>query len=317
MDFSRLKAIHEQQAQEVKENKQRSEDAVALIELQETVVRSFSALVDYLDNKVSKTVVVNQLKDIGTPDALKVVDAVNELHGTLKTHENTDLTEITEVMRAILEESKKIPKDKVDVSIPEQKDYVAQFDSLTQAIKSVEKVVKEQKLVAEAPIVNVPETEVNIEAPDLKPLQTAIKDVVKAVKGIVIPEYKTDNTEVEKLLKKSNKLLTDLLDKPMGGYGGGGSSWVAVDTNGTPVPIQLTADGKVPVEAGATSTYQSFNDTTTDVNLVYLGKSVAGTATSAGAWQIKRYNKSAGTMTFADDITTFTKVWDDRTSFGY
>lgn len=69
--------------------------------------------------------------------------------------------------------------------------------------------------------------------------------------------------------------------------------------------------------SGESSVFQSFNDTTTDTNLVYLGKAVAGTATSSAAWQIKRYNKSAGTMTFADDITTFTKTWDSRTSYSY
>lgn len=70
-------------------------------------------------------------------------------------------------------------------------------------------------------------------------------------------------------------------------------------------------------QPGESIAYESRNDTTTDTNLVYLGKALPGSATSDAAWQIKRYNKSAGTMTFADDVTTFTKTWDSRTSYTY
>jgi len=88
----------------------------------------------------------------------------------------------------------------------------------------------------------------------------------------------------------------------------------------TPVPIEVdpsTGQLLVTSDAAAGAVYQSFNDTTTDTNLVYLGKAVAGTLATDAAWQIKRYNKSAGTMTFADDITTFTKQWSARTGYTY
>ena len=71
------------------------------------------------------------------------------------------------------------------------------------------------------------------------------------------------------------------------------------------------------VQPGESAAYESRNDTTSDTNLVYLGKALPGTATSDAGWQIKRYNKSAGHMSFADDATTFTKIWDNRTSYGY
>lgn len=88
----------------------------------------------------------------------------------------------------------------------------------------------------------------------------------------------------------------------------------------TPVPVEVdpsTGQMLVTFEVGASAVYQSFNDTTTDTNLVYLGKAVAGSDPTDAAWQIKRYNKSAGTMTFADDITTFTKQWSARTGYTY
>ena len=81
-----------------------------------------------------------------------------------------------------------------------------------------------------------------------------------------------------------------------------------------------STNGALEVNASVTIPevyYESRNDTTTDANLVYLGKAVPGSASSAAAWQIKRYNKSAGHMSFADDDTTFTKIWDDRTSYTY
>lgn len=65
------------------------------------------------------------------------------------------------------------------------------------------------------------------------------------------------------------------------------------------------------------ASYENRNDTTTDTNLVYLGKALPGSDVTDAAWQIKRYNKSTGHMSFADDVTTFTKQWSGRTTYGY
>lgn len=69
--------------------------------------------------------------------------------------------------------------------------------------------------------------------------------------------------------------------------------------------------------ANSASAYETRNDPLTDPNLIYLGKAAPGSATSSAVWQIKRYNKSAGHSSFADDETTFDKVWDDRTTYSY
>jgi hypothetical protein len=319
MEKSNLAKINEVNADKVLSEQRHQALIDSNTKVSSTVLSATTSLIRYLEGHTTKTQVVNQLKSINTPDALRVIPAIKDLHETIKKHENTDLSEITKVMKDVLEEAKKLPKELPKTEKQQFIDYSNQFKSLSEAVKAVEKVVKEQKLVAEAPIVNVPEANVNVEAPDLLPLQSSITDVVKAVEKIVIPEYKTDNKAVEKLIKDSNKLLKGILDKPVssGGGGGGGRATPYADSAGIPAFVTLTADGKVPVEAGATSTYQSFNDTTTDVNLVYLGKAVAGTDATDAAWQIKRYNKSAGTMTFADDITTFTKQWSARTGYTY
>ena len=89
------------------------------------------------------------------------------------------------------------------------------------------------------------------------------------------------------------------------------------DTLGLPSISIVNPDGSSIGSLSGSTAYEGRNDTTTDTNLVYLAKAIPGTATSDAAWQIKRYNKSAGHMSFADDATTFTKVWDDRTSYTY
>lgn len=233
-----------EQAKGVEQEARQFDNAISL---EETVVKSFQALVNYLDNKVSKTVVINQLEEIGTPDALKVVGAVESLHETLKTHENVDLSGLIEILQEVLVEAKKIPKETPKINIPKPIDNAKQLQAVEKAVKSLEKVVKAKKLVAEAPIVNVPETQVNVEKPDLSPIQKELKAVLEAVKAIVIPEPVFDTKPVEKELKKLQKLFDEFLDSVPTGGGSGGSSWTAVNSSGTPVPIQLDSDGKVPV----------------------------------------------------------------------
>lgn len=54
--------------------------------------------------------------------------------------------------------------------------------------------------------------------------------------------------------------------------------------------------------------------------IIYVGKAVAGTATSASTWQIFRLDESSTpdfTKLFADGVSTFTKVWDSRSGYTY
>jgi hypothetical protein len=204
LDLSKLAAINQQQQKDAIAEQRHAENQQVLKGTQESVYKSIDNLIKYLDNRVSKTQVVNQLREIGTPDALKVVDAVDQLHATLKTHKNTDLTEITSVMKQVLDEAKKIPKE-----LPKEKeqkfiDYSKYFTGLEKAMKSLEKAVKDQKLVAEAPIVNV-EPKVEVQKPDLKPLQDELREVVKSVK---------DNKPFEKVkAEQINTLIREEFDE--------------------------------------------------------------------------------------------------------
>lgn len=231
--------------------------------LEQAIYSVASEFAKYLDGKVTKTEVTNHLKSIGTPDALKVVDAVNQLHSTLKTHKNTDLSEVTTVMKSVLAEAKKIPKENPKF---ESVDYSKQFAGLTSAIKAVEKVVKEQKLIAKAPIVNVPEPKINVAPPNLVPLQGAMAEVAHAVKSLVIPENKPIDTKpLEKKLDTINKTLKDLPDKmPSGGFSGGGTGIPAFrNSAGNPDQPVINTDGSIPVSQSTPSALVSFITTVT------------------------------------------------------
>lgn len=307
MDLTRLKQINKDNLERQRREEERLQDKVAQLDLQETVVKSFGMLVDYLEGKVTKTVVVNQLKEIATPDALKVVDAVNSLHDTLKTKE-TDLSEVTGVLKSILDEAKSIPKKLPEHKEPKVIDYSGQFKNLQKTVEGLQKVVEKKNLEVTVQPQENPAPIVNVEKPDLEPVRKEITNVVKSVKGLVFPEYKTDNKEVEKLLRKSNKLLEELLDQPTGG-GGGGSSWTAVDENGTPVPL-TTVGGAITnasydLQVDDTGTY------------TYLGNALPGTATSASTWRIKRVVNATGVITHADGTANFNKTWDSRAGYSY
>lgn len=244
----------------------------------DTILSTTESLIRYMQGSISKVQLTNQLRSINTPDALKIIPSIEALHETLKLHKNTDLTEITAVMTAILDESKKLPKELPKTEKQQFIDYTKQFSALGDAVKAVEKVVKAQKLIAEAPIIKNAAPIVNVPKLDLAPLQGNIRDVVKAVEKIVIPEYKTDNKEVEGLLKKSNKLLKDLLDKPVGGGGGGGRATPYQDSGGIPAFVTLTAAGNVPVDIQDASI--TVTGSLTDAELRATAVPISGTITA-------------------------------------
>lgn len=261
MDLTRLNQIYEDNANKQSQAQEKLEKKLAHLDMQETVVKSFAMLLDYLEGNVAKTVVVNQIKDFTTrQDAEKYIQSIDSLHETLKTHKNTDITPLTEVMNRVLAEVKAIPKEKVELEIPEHEeiDYTDKLDALAKALDEVNATIKAQDLNVEAPVVNVDAPTVQVEAPDLKPLSKNLEKAFKtAISGIKYPELpKFDVSEVVKQQKKTNKLLEDL---PTGG-GGGGSSWTAVNESGVAQPLKVI-DGALQ-----TSPFAPNADITTDIS---------------------------------------------------
>lgn len=158
---------------------------------------------------------------------------------------------------------------------------------------------------ADAPVVNVasPSVDVKVDTKEIarmlkEDIPGAFREAIAMIPATEIPESVDRWDEVIDWLKSID---TASRMKPQ-------------------APTQLTVvnpDGSAIGSLSGSTEYESRNDTITDTNLVYLGKAVPGSLTSDGAWQIKRYNKSAGHMSFADDETTFTKQWSERTTYGY
>ena len=206
------------------------------------------------------------------------------------------LTDIRESLSAI--------KDKEDPETPDfSKPVVEAVSKLDKSLVSLIKSIDfNPKIKVDAPAVNV--TPPNV---DLKGVEKAVAGLSKtfkeAISSITIPE--NDDSAVVDGLKALGEQLASI------------DTAVRVKPQ-TPETIKVTnPDGSSIGSLSGSTYYESYTDTTTDVNLVYLGKATPGSATSDAAWQIKRYNKTTGQMSFADDITTFTKVWSDRTTYTY
>ena len=308
MDTQKLRDTYSANQDKALANQRHQDQVGAIDNVSSTVVKTIGEFAKYLDGKVTKTEVINQLKTIGTPDVKYVVQAVNNLHATLMTHKNTDLSEITAVMRSILNETSQIPK-----TLPTEKepiDYTDQLQSLGDAVKAIEQAVKDQNLVVEkqdAPTVNVT-------PPDLKPLHKDLTDVVTAVRQIVIPEFKYDNTEQVKLTTKTNKLLKDLLDKPASK--GGGRFIVSppyLDATGSPIAVTLN-NGGVP------TTKSNFaQKITVSGSNTYVAQAVIGSSQASAVWQVKCVNVTGGdtVITWANGDDKYDNVATDLTALSY
>ena len=316
--IQRIRQINEENALKQQEAKEHFELLDAQTQTQEVILKAVSSLISFISNNVGKTQVVNQLREIGTPDALKVVEAVDSLHETLKTHENTDITPLVTVMNSALDELKQIPK-----SFPEEKedkDYSKQFTALTEAVKAVEKVISAQELHVEAPVVNVPETQVNIDAPDLSPINKNLQAVEKAIKAIIIPEVPVfDTSNIVKEQKAQTKVLKEILDRPIGGItsysnggGGGGRATPYEDSNGIPAFVTLDS-GAIPVTSGGIASYQ-VNDIEEDVTSYF------GFSTTAGSWMIKALTDTSvsyATVSNNGTVTSYTDAWTNRATLTF
>jgi len=297
----------ENQAQELEQYKQRTAQLNAL---EDTVVQAFNALIRFMDGKTTKTEVVNQLTSISTPDIDKVVQALSKLDKDILTNK-LDLKPLEQGLNGLKRELSLIPKTLP--KIPEAKDAVkvTNLSEIKLDTSAVEKAIKGLKLVAEAPIINEKDV-------DLKPLQNIMTDMLKAInnqKPVEIPKFpeipKTDLTKVETKLDKSNKLLKEIVDKPVGGGGGGGNGTPYVDSTGRPVNVELDGNGNIPV-VFSSSTYKLILDETTTTSVTYVGKAALGSATSAAVWQIQKIDESSGLVITWGGTGAFDQVYDNR-----
>lgn len=217
---------------------------------EETIANGIGSLLDFMDKKISKTELINQLDTIKTPDVQKAVAAIEKLNKDVLGI-RFDTKPLTDALNSVKREITLIPSK---MPVPkEQKDSikVSNLEEVKLDTSELEKAIKalDLKVDVKAPIVNV-------EKPDLKPLQDILLDVLKAinkqkpVKTVEIsnfPEQKaTDLSKVEKKLDLSNKHLKTISEKRFGGGGGGGNGSPYVDGTGKIVNVELSS-GSIPV----------------------------------------------------------------------
>lgn len=69
------------------------------------------------------------------------------------------------------------------------------------------------------------------------------------------------------------------------------------------------------VSAGASGGPYDLNMDEASSTVLYVGEADPGTANSAAAWRIKKVTPTG--VSWADGVTTFTKIWDNRASYTY
>ena len=287
-----------------------------LSSLENSVVSTMRQLVKFLDGKTTKTEVVNQLKSVSTPDIDKVVDALNKLDSnTIKN--KLDLSPLQKCLETIEEKLDKLPTE-----YPEMPEGVEEVTVKNQIdLKPLEKAIKALEL--KSPDVNVASPTVKVDAPDLKPLQDSLLDIVKSVKAQKYPE--TDLSKVEKKLDEANKHLKKIVDKPVGGGGGGGGGTSFQNADGNLVYAELEADGSIPVTivagggGSSTTNYSTrIKEDSGNADITYIGNAALGASESDPVWQIKQLYSATGLdKTWCDGNDNFDNIWTNRESLSY
>lgn len=196
--------------------------------LELTIIQGFNHIVKFLDGKTTKTEIINQLKEIGTPDVLKVVSALEKVNKTIVT-KDIDLKPVLEALKGLQAEiatiEKKSPEFKQRESVK-----VENLDEIKLDTSKVVEAIKALKLKVDAPVINTEKT-------DLKPLQDIMLDLLKAFNkqklfkdgdSVKVNNLKdiplADLSKVEKKLDDSNKHLKVIAEKKFGGGSGGSES---------------------------------------------------------------------------------------------
>lgn len=312
MDTDKITEFREQQAKEA----QRKELLTKIDSSANKVAKEVSSTLIAIDkNKKNRTVKVDIQNDIATKSDIKnLVKTILAVGKNLKPEQQKP---IIDALTGIANELSKLPKafpeyPKIDVPKPLDSVKITNLSEVTKAFEETfSSFTKTIDSIEFSPNIEVKPADVIVKESklDLGEINSQFEKLLTAVESIKLPAI--DMSDFARSIDGVKQSI-DNLTFPVPNY-----VLPFKDSSGKATQVTLTADGKVPVEAGATSNYESRNDTTTDTNLVYLGKALPGSATSDAAWQIKRYNKSAGHMSFADDETTFTKVWSDRTTYNY
>lgn len=181
MQTTRLAQINAENTDKQLSSIRHQELVAADANIADTVLSATSSLIEYLEQQTGRVEVLNPVTSVSTPDIDGVVKALQVVNETIESQEVVDLSEMVNILKQVVTTLSGLPTAYPEVKIPETVTISNQVDNKAEFAK-LEKAIKALKLNVEAPVVNVPEQVVNVDAPDLKPLETGLNGVEKAVK---------------------------------------------------------------------------------------------------------------------------------------
>lgn len=181
MDLTKLHEIQSQRASLNLSDTRHKELLAYNARVADSVLSATQSLINYLEGHTADVTLTNPTTEVATPDVRFVVEALQVLNASVASIPVTDLSEVVSTLQAVLAATKQLPTDHADIVIPDSVSVSNQIDN-TKDLKALLTAVKAIKLTAEAPIVNVPETKIDVAAPDLSPITTEAKAITKQVK---------------------------------------------------------------------------------------------------------------------------------------
>lgn len=191
---------------------------------------------------------------------------------------------------------------------PEQPDYAKPVVGAVEDLKTA--LTAAIKGIEVSPNVAAPNVKVDAPKIDLSGVEKAMKEIPKALDAAIkkIPKTEIPKTDFAPLTKKFDAMLAKLDEIDTG---------VRMKPQ-TPNVMKVTnVDGSAI--GGSTTTYYKVLVDKSVTDIIYIGKAAIGTATSAGAWQIKKIDKTVTdnvTITFAA-AGAFSATWNNRGSETY
>ena len=280
-------------------------------QIRETQLETTKILIRFLNGKTTKTEVINQLKEVGTPDVKKVVVAIEKL--TKKVDEKAvDISPMTALLEKVVAELEKKPNELPEAPEQVEVDFTSTNGKLDELIAAFKDSARE--VIVKAPDVNVaaPKTTVKVEKLDVSSLVQPLVDAVTAIREYSAPEFiPTDLTTVEELLTTANKLLEKIEKKKVGGGGGGGGGMVPFKDpeTGFSVQVDVEADGSIPTTA---KTWDIKNISPPDDPEILTYKYFGFTKRGSTVWRIMRKTLATKVFEYAYGDTGYAAAWTDK-----
>lgn len=294
----------------------------------DTIIESTSLIIKYLEGKITKTQVLNQIEGFATSKDIEkmgsVLEGLNETLLTLKPNKKLVVDAISALKKEISLIPSKIKIEKTEeVKVSNLDDIKHDNSDIVQAIKD-----KNLEVNVEAPIINT-------EKIDLKSIEDILSNLLGEIKkqDVKVPDNlkisnlkeikPTDTKKIETKLEKSNKYLKEISEKNFSGGSGGGRVSPYQDTAGIPAFVELI-NGKIPVDVDMVTEGIATSDNQSPLDKYVLYATEYGATYNYickedkdGAWYIQRETISTGIRDYAVGTSAVGTAWTGRAGQTY